>query len=199
MKNYFEIYSLGGIVNLIYNTLKTKLFYPRAKLVRFPIDFRGKKHISYGIGFTTGRYCRLEAYPIDKKSLAILIGKNVQINDFVHITGIKKVVIGDNVLIASKVYISDSSHGSYSGDENDSDPNSIPKERLLFHKEVTIGNNVWIGESVSILPGVIIGTGSIIGANSVVTKSIPDYSIAVGNPARVVKAYDFNTNRWVKS
>ena len=51
---------------------------------------------------------------------------------------------------------------------------------------------------VSILPGVEIGKGLIIGANSVVTKSIPDYSIAAGNPAKVIKQYNFNTKRWEK-
>jgi acetyltransferase-like isoleucine patch superfamily enzyme len=50
-----------------------------------------------------------------------------------------------------------------------------------------IEDNVWIGESVVILPGVTIGKNSIIGANAVVTKSIPENSIAGGNPARIIK------------
>jgi lipopolysaccharide O-acetyltransferase len=57
---------------------------------------------------------------------------------------------------------------------------------------------VWIGESVCILPGVRIGSGSIVGAGSVVTKSIPKDSIAVGNPARVVKVYDRQIGLWRK-
>lgn len=52
---------------------------------------------------------------------------------------------------------------------------------------ITIGNGVWIGDNVTILPGVQIGNGAVIGAGSIVTKSIPPYSIAVGNPARVIK------------
>jgi lipopolysaccharide O-acetyltransferase len=63
---------------------------------------------------------------------------------------------------------------------------------------VVIGDNVWIGESVCVLPGVSIGEGCIIGALSVVTKSIPAYSIAVGSPARVVKQFDFEQNKWKK-
>jgi len=141
---------------------------------------------------------RDRAYPIDKKSSVVLIGENVQINDYVHITGIKMVRIGDNVLIASKVYISDSSHGSYSGDMNDSNPDIIPKERTLSYREVCIKDNVWIGESVTILPGVTVGRASIIGANSVVTKDIPEYSIAAGNPAKVIKEYSFQQNKWMK-
>jgi lipopolysaccharide O-acetyltransferase len=62
-----------------------------------------------------------------------------------------------------------------------------------------IGDNVWIGESVMILPGVKIGRGSVIGAGSVVTKSIPEFSIAVGNPAKVVKTFSADTNTWQTS
>jgi acetyltransferase-like isoleucine patch superfamily enzyme len=194
--NYFKIYTLSGLIHLIINTLRTRLFYSPARLIRFPADFRGIRNIRYGKGFTTGIGCRLEAYPVDNDSVSVCIGENVQINDYVHITGIKMVSIGNNVLIASKVYISDSSHGSYVGNDKDSDPESIPKERKLSFKEVYIEDNVWIGESVTVLPGVTIGKGSIIGANSVVTKSIPENVIAVGNPVRVIKKFNKENSRW---
>lgn len=58
------------------------------------------------------------------------------------------------------------------------------------HRPVVIGDDVWIGSRVTILPGVHIGNGCIIGAGAVVTKSVPDYCIAAGNPARVVKKRD---------
>lgn len=138
--------------------------------------------------FTSGVSCRLEAFPIDKKSIVLKFGKNVQINDYVHISAIKNVYIGNNVLIASKVYISDHNHGRYSGDYQDN-PNIPPNERELSSKSVYIDDNVWIGEFVSILHGVRIGKGSVIGSMSVVTKDIPEYSIAVGSPARVIKKY----------
>ena len=89
-------------------------------------------------------------------------------------------------------------YGSYVGDENDSQPNSIVKDRPLSSKPVVIENNVWIGELCSVLPGVIIGENSIIGANSVVTKSIPANFIAVGNPVKVIKQYNFETKKWEK-
>ena len=68
----------------------------------------------------------------------------------------------------------------------------------LVSKPVSIGDGCWIGEKVCILPGVTIGKKCVIGAGSVVTKSIPDYSIAVGNPAKVVKQYNFETQHWEK-
>ncbi|MGZ3756556.1 MAG: acetyltransferase [Mucilaginibacter sp.] len=196
MKKYFKIYTFWGFIVLIINIIRTRLFYPKVKIIRFPFDIRGRSFIKLGPGFTTGTGCRLEAYPNDNKSITIHIGKNVQINDYVHITGIKNVVIGNNVLIASKVYISDSSHGSYSNNEFDSNPDTSPASRPLFAKEVIIKDNVWLGEFVSVLPGVVIGTGTIVGANSVVTKDLPDYVIAVGIPAKPIKKYNFNSLRW---
>lgn len=62
---------------------------------------------------------------------------------------------------------------------------------------ITINDNVWIGSMVSILPNTAIGDGSIIGCNSVVKGEIPPYSIAVGNPAKVIKKYDFDKKMWL--
>ena len=148
-------------------------------------------------GFTTGVGCRLEAYPINGEK-TLFFGNNIQMNDYVHITAMESIIIGDNVLIASKVYISDCSHGSYAGDENDSNPDTIPSSRPLSSKRVIIKDNVWLGEFVSVLPGVTIGKGTIVGANSVVSKSLPDYVIAVGIPARPIKKYNFDSQQWEK-
>ena len=110
-----------------------------------------------------------------------------------------KVIIGDFVLIASHVYISDNSHGSYKGDENDTSPDIPPIKRTYFTSPVTIGANTWIGESVMILPGAIIGNGCVIGAHSIVREGIyPAYSMLVGTPARIVKRYNKQTRHWEK-
>ena len=109
----------------------------------------------------------------------------------------ESLIIGDNVLIASKVYITDLNHGNYSGKEQ-SNPQEIAKERKIYTKPVKIENNVWIGENVSILSGVKIGENAILGANSVVTKNVPKNSIVAGNPAKVIKVYNKNTGEWEK-
>ena len=191
--------SLAEIIFLSLCKLRTFFVVPSARIVRFPIDIRGKKFMDFGRKLTTGYYCRLEAYPIGNNNSKVLkFGDNVQINDFVHIAAAKNVEIGNNVLIASKIFISDICHGEYADIENMSDPNEHPNDRKLSAKPVIIHDDVWIGEMVSILPGVEIGKGSIIGANSVVTKSIPEYSIAAGNPAKVIKQYNFNKKQWKK-
>lgn len=177
--------------------VRTKFVFKKARLIRFPIDIRGKRFIEISRGFTTGYGCRLEAYPVNENKV-LFIGENFQMNDYVHITSMESVKIGDNVLFASKIYISDCSHGSYSGNQFDSHPDSIPKDRTMYSKPVLIEDNVWLGEFVSVLPGVTIGKGTIVGANSVVSKSLPAYVIAVGIPAKPIKKFNFQTQRWEK-
>ncbi len=190
-------YGLSQLIYLSYCKIRTFFTFSNARIIRFPIDIRGKKYISIAKGFTTGVGCRIEAYPKNEE-ITLFFGENFQMNDYVHITAMEKVQIGNNVLLASKIYISDCSHGSYSGDENDSHPDTNPNDRPLFSKPVVIEDNVWLGEFVSVLPGVTIGKGTIVGANSVVSKSLPPYVIAVGTPAKPIKKFNFKTNKWEK-
>ena len=178
-------YSIFQIFCLIFYKVRGWFIFKNARLIRFPFRVRGKQYIKIGKGFTTGFNCRIDALNINNLSEKYLIeiGENVEINDEVHIGATEKIIIEDNVLIASKVYISDHNHGCYKGDEQDS-PMSIPKERKIHSSPIKIEKNVWIGELCCILQGVTIGEGSIIGAMSVVTKDIPPYTIAVGSPAK---------------
>lgn len=193
----YKRYGFWGILRLLFSFLYTKIFHSSSRLIRLPVDIRNRDLIDFGKNLTTGFGCRFEVHPLHNNFVNCLsFGYNVQINDYVHIAAGEKVVIGDNVLIASRVFISDLNHGSYSGDGHDN-PLSIPNDRPLSTKPVVINDNVWIGEGVCVLPGVTIGKGSIIGAMSVVTKSIPDFCIAVGNPAKVVKTFDFELNKWI--
>jgi acetyltransferase-like isoleucine patch superfamily enzyme len=150
----------------------------------------GAHNIVVGDNFNAYARLRLEAYDWHLGfgfSPQIIIGNNVCINYDCHIGCINKISIGNNVLIASKVFITDHFHGEIDGGILD----VPPAQRKLFSKgSVIIEDNVWIGEAVAILPDVRIGFGSIIGANSVVTKSIPARSIACGIPARVIKCYE---------
>jgi len=192
-------YDFLGSLRMMQNFFLTKIFFPQARIIRFPFDIRNKKWITIGNNFTSGVSCRFETHPNKTKKITklLIIGDDVEINDYVHINASEKVNIGNNVLIASKVYISDTNHGNYSGINQDS-PLTIPNKRLLSTKPVIIEDNVWIGEFVSIMPGVKIGKGSIIGANSVVSRSIPPNVIAVGCPAKPIKKFNFETSRWDK-
>ena len=126
-----------------------------------------------------------------------MFGDRVQLNDYVHIGVIEKILIGDDVLVASRGFICDHNHGCYSGVAEHSSPEQLPAKRVLVVKPVTIGHKVWIGENVSILPGVTIGDGAIIGAGSVVTTNINANTIVTGNPAKVIKVFDPVQQSWL--
>jgi lipopolysaccharide O-acetyltransferase len=191
-------YGLWGSVRLLLDWLHTRLFFPGARLVRRPVYMRGRSFMRLGRHLTTGAGLRLDAFPPGGNFRPCLeIGVNVEINDYVHIAAIKSVRIGNDVLIASKVFITDHDHGCYSGGVEQAAPEIPPRVRALHAVPVVIEDKVWIGESVSILPGTHIGHGAIIGANAVVKGYIPPNSIAVGAPARVIKRFDTGQGKWL--
>jgi acetyltransferase-like isoleucine patch superfamily enzyme len=117
------------------------------------------------------------------KDAIIIIGANSRIHG-TCIHAYEKITIGKNCLIAANCQIIDTSRHDLSFDN--------PEKRLIPSaktKPVEIGDNVWIGANSIILPGVTIGSGSVIAAGSVVTKNIPPYTLAGGNPAKIIKSY----------
>lgn len=108
----------------------------------------------------------------------IRVGKNFFANYNCTIIDVAQVTIGDNCQMAPNVAIYTAGHPIHPDSRNSLYEYGIP---------VTIGDNVWIGGNTVILPGVRIGNNVVIGAGSVVTKDIPDWTVAVGNPCRAVK------------
>lgn len=139
-----------------------------------------------------GRNCRLSCYPIGGVLGKILIENDCYIGDHFSALSGADITIRKSTLIASYVSVVAENHGM--------DPECGIKygRQPLGGAPVTIGRNCWIGEKVIIMPGVTIGDWCVIGAGSVVTHSIPDYSVAVGNPARVIKKYDLEKHEWTK-
>jgi acetyltransferase-like isoleucine patch superfamily enzyme len=123
----------------------------------------------------------------------ISIGRNCWFSLRTQIIACSEIRIGNNVIVARDVYISDTN-------EHPIDPlvrrkqtqdymfhNKIPNRYESETKPVKIGNDVWIGERAFILKGVVIGDGAVIAAGSVVTKDVPSLTIVAGNPAKIVK------------
>ena len=107
----------------------------------------------------------------------ILCGDNVFFNVNCVVLDENKVTIGSNVLLGPGVQLYTASH-----------PLEAQMRRThKISKPISIGDDCWIGGNAIICPGVTIGNGCVIGAGAVVTKNIPDYSMAVGNPAKVIK------------
>lgn len=108
----------------------------------------------------------------------IEIGENFYANHNLIILDGNKVKFGDNVFIAPNCGFYTAGHPLDFNTRN---------QGLEYAKPIEVGNNVWIGGNVVVLPGVKIGNNCVIGAGSVVTKDIPDNSVAVGNPCKVIK------------
>ncbi|NLR94589.1 acyltransferase [Flammeovirga agarivorans] len=106
-------------------------------------------------------------------------------------TIIGPVEIGNDVILAQNIVISALNH-------NYENPEQPIVDQGVNTKKIQIKSEAWIGANVVIVPGVTIGKHSVIGAGSVVTKSVPDYHIAVGNPAKLVKRFNFGTQKWEK-
>lgn len=155
--------------------------------IEFPSLITNPQNIYLGNNFSALSRFRIETfseYRGETFSPRIVIGDNVAFNNDCHLGCIDRIEIGNNVLGASRIYISDHYHGSITAEGI----TKVPVERPLYSKgPVVIKDNVWLGEGVAIMPGVTIGCNSIIGANSVVTCDIPDNAVAAGVPAKVLK------------
>ena len=166
--------------------IKTKALYNKRlhsvgkrSIVFSPMQFSDTQSVKIGNSVFIAHYAWLMGDG-NKKHITLSIGDNAQIGHFVHIIAKYNVKIEDSVLIADKVYISDCDHNYIDV--------SIPiyKQGVHHSGDVVIGEGSWLGENVCVL-GAKIGKHCVIGANSVVTHDIPDYSIAVGAPARVIR------------
>lgn len=158
-----------------------------------PLRIEHKENIYLENGVSIASYCWLAANPktsVNGKA-RLIIKKGCSIGDFAHIYATEEILIDKDVLLANYVYISDNIHGY-------EDINTSIKCQPIVQKQIVhIGEGSWIGEHASII-GASIGKHCVIGANSVVTHDIPDYSIAVGSPAKVIKKYNFDTQKWEK-
>ena len=123
----------------------------------------------------------------------IIVGDGTRIGKNCSIAAINKVEIGKHVLFAGYVHITDHSHGY----EDITKP--ITPQRLISKGPVVIEDDCWLGFSCEILSGVHIGKHSVVAARAVVTKDVPSYSIVAGNPAKIVKRYNFETKQWEKA
>jgi len=159
----------------------------RFKVTPF-MSLLGEEYMNIGEGFVALSGMVMQCYDSylsgQRFYPKLTIGKNAYFGHNCNIGCINEITIGDNILAADHVYISDHQHGDLSISEKD-----IPYiSRSLYSKgKILIGDNVWLGENVVILPNVIIGNNVTVGAGSVVTKSIPDNCIVVGVPAKILK------------
>ncbi len=141
------------------------------------IDFRVRianpKNIFLGSKIHLYAYCYLKSCPG-----TIHIGDKSSVGEFSYINSMESVRIGNNVLIGPSCHITDTNH--------DISGISAISENKRISKPIIIKDDSWIGANVKILSGVTIGKGAVVGAGSVINKDVPDFSITVGIPGRVI-------------
>lgn len=157
------------------------------------VTFQNPDTIHFGSNVSIGKY----SYFLPLKRFAginycprITIGNGCWIGIRNSFACINSIEIGNNVLFAGYVHITDHSHGY----EDISMP--VAQQPLISKGGVVIEDQCWLGFGCEILSGVHIGKHSIVAARAVVTKNVPPYSIVAGNPARIVKKYNFDNKHW---
>ena len=189
------------MLNRVFNFVQNRLYYYFNKNkfgflssnahIQKLLRIDGKENISIHKGVIIKKMTWIAAMPLTKAEKCHLsIGEGTIIGHFNHIFATGEIEIGKKVLTADKVFISDNQHDFSSVNI------SVLEQGIVQLKKVTIGDGSWIGENVCII-GASVGRNCVIGANSVVTRDIPDYCVAVGSPAKVIKKYDFSTNNWL--
>ncbi|NLB65372.1 MAG: acyltransferase [Lentisphaerae bacterium] len=163
------------------------------------VKLLGPRHIRVGNDVTMAPFVILRAmtaYPWTQPpqtfSPEIVIGDNCFINRFSEISCVRRVVIGANTMIAQNCLIADHNHGY-------EDPQlSVRAQPLTAEGEVHIGADSWIGANCTIAGNVRVGRHCVIAAHSVVIHDIPDYSVAAGSPAKIIRQYDPADGVWRK-
>jgi len=151
-------------------------------VLMYPLRLKGEERIAIGDSVFIGPGSWLQTLPdAGNKSVAISIGKGSSCAGACVISAVRSVILEDHVLLARNVYISDHIHKYTDRDK------PVLAQGLDKIEPVVIKRGAWLGQNVVVCPGVTIGVGAVIGANSVVTKSLPDYCVAAGAPARVLK------------
>ena len=168
-------------------------FGKRSLIMWKPTTIFNEQYISIGDDTLIGPGVALSAGMVPGQEciskVVVSIGHRCLIGRGSGIVGHFSIEIGNDVWTGHHVYITDQNHG-YEDVTRPISQQSQPE------RPVVIGDGSWLGHGAVVLPGVTIGKHVVIGANSVVTKDIPDFSVAVGSPARVIRQYD-ETLGWV--
>lgn len=153
-----------------------------------PLFILGLKKIFIGKKVRIFPNVRLEVHGANSK---ITIGDNVGIAQNVHITSGSNLVIGKNTTILANVFITNIDH-----DYRELGVPILEQKNVI--RETIIGENCFIGIGAAIQAGTILGKQCIVGTNSVVRGNFPDYCVIVGNPAKIIKQFNFETQKWEK-
>lgn len=192
--NMYNIWRLFQKFVIKFTNRRLYKHWGEGSYIQNPLLITNKNFIYIGSNVRIFSHARIEAvtkYAGVEFIPHLIINDGVTIQQNVHITCAKSVEIGKNTAIVANVTITDIIHPYTAKDEH------LINQPLIV-KPVKIGEYCGIYNNVVINAGVTIGKHVTVGANSVVTHDLPDYCVAVGNPARVIKKYDVHKNIWIK-
>jgi len=188
------MYGYSKLRKRLFTVLMKSQFREIGVGTRIEPPFRGGKleQVSLGEHVIINRDCWIQVFAdgTNSGSGELVIKSHSAIGMGATISAALRVTIGEYVLFARNVYVSDHGHAYL----HINDP--IMRQGITCPMPVSIGDRSWLGQNVCVLPGASIGKHCVIGANSVVTSTIPDFSVAVGVPARVIKQYNKITEQW---
>lgn len=158
--------------------------FGRKSIIIPPVRLEGERRIEIGSFVYIARGGWIQTLPDgDNSASALLIGDFTSIAGPCVISAMRSVVLEEHVLLASNIYISDHSH------RYDQAGIPVKMQGVTRIAPVLIKTGAWIGNNAVICPGVTVGKGAVVGANSVVNRDVPDFSIAAGAPARVIRTF----------
>lgn len=186
-KRFLDIYRLSkSLKGRIFSFIIAGSFarYGKKSLIMPPLRLYGENRIEIGDHVLIGPYSWLHAFPSDGKCpVAISIGNGVAISGSCVLSATKRIILENDVLIGPNVCMVDHIHKFTNHHV------AIKNQGIDKIAPIIIRRGAWIGQNVVICPGVTVGIGSVVGANSVVNQDIPDYCLAVGSPAKIVKNF----------
>jgi acetyltransferase-like isoleucine patch superfamily enzyme len=188
-RTFLAFYRLFGRVwGKAFSTASAGAFHScgRGTILQPPVRIWGEHRISLGDDVWVGPGCWLQVVgdPRSQGGVAISIGSGTNFAGNGVVSAAASITIGDDVLFARGIYVSDHSHAF--GDAE----TPVIDQGIDKVAPVVIEDGAWLGENVVVCPGVRIGRGAVVGANSVVVRDIPARSVAVGAPATVVRELD---------
>ena len=148
-----------------------------------PLRLHGEKRIVIGDDVFVGAGSWLQVLPGESETIALEIGDGTSIAGACVLSAASSIRLGRRVLLARNVYISDHIHAY------EEPGRAVLDQGVSKVAPVEIGDGAWLGQNVVVCPGVRIGQGAVVGANSVVIDDVPDLSLAVGAPARIVRSF----------
>jgi acetyltransferase-like isoleucine patch superfamily enzyme len=200
LSNKLRLLDLWNMTALGWHRLKTRVWYAHV------FESVGQKTTVYQPLLLTNVHCasigervlirsgaRIEMIVTDQAALPrLVIGNRVNIEQNVHIICGSSIEIQDGATITGNCAIVDVEHPY----EDVDDPTRIGERLRTRGNHVVIGQGAFIGFNSIVLPKVTVGRNAVVGAHSVVTRDVPDYCVVAGNPARIIKRYNFETRSW---